>query len=162
MHISFRWVLLKIFSQGQHNTRYNHILQQLLRWKRLWQIYQILLAFMDKNNSLAWIILEYNYLYAKTSLCACCMHAHHHACNLLNPANWQAWWCENFWRKKIVSWLMNNCLRKSKKLKVSRVTAHHSLFFCFFSEAAPTIILESTCSKISQNFVENNRRGFLI
>ena len=59
--------------------------------------------------------------------------------------------------RRLLHDLLNNCSGKSE---TTRVTVRPPPPV-FFSEAAPNIILESSCFKILQNSVEDTRCGFL-
>ena len=100
--MGFRWVLLKLLSQVLHNTCTwcNYIQLHFLSWKRLWVsdlIVQIIIFFQTQKqlvtlNStgvlLKGVLIDlcaHNFVHAKTSLHAHCIHTRNHACNFSGP-----------------------------------------------------------------------------
>ena len=100
--MGFRWVLLKLFSQVLHNTRYNYFKRLLLSWYYECQIalYPILFPFRHKNlNTLnnirallrGVLIYVHKILCMQKSLCmhiACTLVTMHRICHALSIKSW--------------------------------------------------------------------------
>ena len=107
--MGFRWVLLKLFSQVLHNTRYNYIFNNIFsaeRWMSDLFVSNIICFQTPKqlttlNN--IWVLLKHvfidlracNFVHPKTSSHARCMHTHQLVYNLSSPDFWLI--LINFW-----------------------------------------------------------------